>query len=64
MKNIETKEKKTPFYKKAILPWIIIIFVITAFAFTVFGWTMRSADYGRTSSEANAIVKQSLKASK
>lgn len=49
------KETKTPFYKRAAFPWVIILTVAVFAAGTVFGWSQRSDFSNEVKSEVRSI---------
>jgi len=55
---------KTPFYKKAIFPWMIILVLATLFGGVVLGWTMKVHADDQAKAEAVNMVSTLSKAGK
>jgi len=49
------EEKKTPWYKRAIVPWLVIFTVAVFVAGTVFGWSQRSDFSNEVKNEVRSI---------
>jgi len=54
----------TPWYKKPVLPWIIILVMVTAFGFTVLGWTLRGTVADAVDAQAASIAEHMSKPQK
>jgi hypothetical protein len=52
---------KVKWYNKAIVPWLIILFLATAVSFLMLGWFMAKADNNRVRSEASALIEPLVK---
>jgi len=52
------KLPQTPWYKKAVLPWVVIIIMATSLASFIGGWNARSAQL--TTSDVQHIVQIEL----